>query len=119
MAYSPTVPINPTVAPGVLQSVANFNTSSCSARTPVKRYFKTASTLRRLGIDWCSTTEYGNFGTPGTSLYGGQLPPQNGSSTSFRVYRSQQASANQAEVGRIQLTYYVQYKGTKGINPLV
>jgi len=119
MAYSPNVPINPNVTAGVLQSVANFQTSACSAKVPVKRYFKTASTLKRLGIDWCSTDEYADFGNVGQDLYGGQLLPDSGSSTSFRVYRSGTSTQTSAEIGRLQLTYYIQYKGTKGVSPLI
>jgi len=58
LGYSANVPINPQVPTGPLQSLANYQTSSASANRPIKRYFKTASTLKRLGIEWCSTDEY-------------------------------------------------------------
>lgn len=53
-------------------------------------------------------------------LYGGQLPVDAGSSTNIKVYRSgaPAAIANAAEIGRIQVTYYITYKGTKGTSSL-
>uniref|UniRef100_UPI0040470B6C hypothetical protein n=1 Tax=Roseivirga sp. TaxID=1964215 RepID=UPI0040470B6C len=69
----------------------------------------------RLGIQWCNTEEYANFATTGP-LYDQQLGPDAGSSTAIKVYRSGVSTATDEEVGRLQVTYYVQYKGAKGLN---
>ncbi len=62
LAYSANNVLNPALTAGPFQSLATFQTSSCSAKNPVKRYFNTASTLKRLGIEWCNTDEYSSFG---------------------------------------------------------
>jgi hypothetical protein len=90
-------------------------TSSCSATRPISRYFKTGGTLARLGIDWCDTREITDFGiNPPTQLYGEQLPIDAGSSTNIKVYRPATNTIGAAQLGRLQLTYYVLYKGAKG-----
>jgi len=70
MAYSQNLILNPGLGIGPFQSMATYQTSGCSARVPVKRYFRTGVALKRLGIEWCNTTEYTQFGLP-TTLYGG------------------------------------------------
>lgn len=115
LGYSANNVLNPGLLFGPLQSLATFQTSGCSARQPVKRYFKTATTLKRLGIEWCDTREYSDFGqNPPQPLYGEQLPANAGSSTLVRVFRSGTAIGSEQQIGRLQLTYYVQYKGAKG-----
>jgi len=66
---------------------------------------------------WCNTEEYSNFNTAG-SLYDQQLGPDAGSSTALKVYRSGAQIGTDEEVGRLQITYYVQYKGAKGLNSI-
>lgn len=71
LAYSANKVLNPNLTAAPLQTLATYQTSGCSARQPVKRYFRTATTLKRLGIDWCSTDEYVQFGAnPPIPLYG-------------------------------------------------
>ena len=119
LGYSSNNVINPNLGFGPFQTLANFQTSSCTASRAVKRYFKTPTTLKRLGIEWCNTDEYLNFGvTPPVPLYGGQLPVNNGSSTLLKVFRPDTATATAAQIGRLQVTYYVQYKGAKGVSDL-
>lgn len=104
LAYSANNVLNPALTFGPFQSMATFQTSSCSARTPVKRYFSTATTLKRLGIEWCDTTEVlaGKFdATPPVSLYGDQLPVNAGSSTLFKVFRPRTATDSVDAIGRI------------------
>lgn len=108
MAYSANNILNPGLTSGPFQSMATYQTSSCSANRPVKRFFKTASTLKRLGIEWVSTAEYPNFGvTPPVALYGDQLPINAGSSTLFKIFRASTAVGTRNAVGRVQLTYYI------------
>lgn len=61
LGYSANNVLNPDLAFGPLQTLATFQTSGCSAKTPIKRYFKTATTLKRLGIEWFDTNEYPQF----------------------------------------------------------
>lgn len=119
MAYSANNVLNPALPFGPIQALATYQTSSCSAKTPIKRYFKTASTLKRLGIEWCNTREYTGFGiNPPIALYGDQLPESAGSSTLLKVFRPSTSSSTRNTIGRLQLTYYVQYKGAKSGTPL-
>ncbi len=116
LGYSANNVLNPDLTFGPLQSLATFQTSGCSAKVPIKRYFKTGTTLKRLGIEWFDTREYTDFSNAAAPvpLYGDQLPANAGSSTLVRVFRSGTATATASEIGRLQLTYYVQYKGAKG-----
>ncbi len=120
LGYSANNVLKSSLAYGPLQSLATFQTSSCSALRPIKRYFRTATTLKRLGIEWASTDELQAFGAdPPVPLYGKQLPINDGSSTLIRVIRPATATTVESALARIQLTYYVQYKGTKGVSSLV
>ena len=113
MGYSSNQIIKPTVAFTRLQTLATYQTSSCSAKTPINRFFRTGLTLKRLGVDWCNTDEFVNFGNS-VPLYGGQLPIDQGSSTNLKIYRSSVDTIRPAQLARIQVTYYVTYKGAKG-----
>lgn len=115
MGYSSNQIIKPSINFGRLQTLQNYMTSSCSATKPISRYFKTGGSLARLGIDWINTEEFANFDlNPPVELYGQQLPVDAGSSTNLKLYRSSAASTQPAEIGRLQLTYYIMYKGAKG-----
>lgn len=50
-------------------------------------------------------------------LYGEQLGANQGSSVNLKVYR--QTPGAPATIGRLQVTYYVTFKGNKGANSLV
>lgn len=117
LAYSANNVLNPALTFGPYQSMATYQTSSCTARKPIQRYFSTASTLKRLGIEWCDTNEFlaGKFAasTP-VPLYGDQLPVNAGSSTLFKVFRPRTSVSTEDDIGRLQVTYYIQYKGAKG-----
>lgn len=97
MGYSSNQVIKPDVSFDRLQALQTYTTSSCSARTPVSRYFRTGASLGRLGIDWINTDELndmaGNIPVP---LYGTQLPVDAGSSTNIKIYRSSEATARPA-----------------------
>lgn len=72
LGYSANQILNPNLGYGPLQTLATFQTSGCSARTPIKRYFRTGTTLKRLGIEWFPTADYPSFGAnPPIPLYGG------------------------------------------------
>ena len=119
MGYSNNLVIRPDVATDRLQSLASYQTSSCSAKAPISRYFRTFKAQKRLGLEWCNTTEYANFGAfPPVPLYNGQLAANSGASTNIKVFRARTAIDTQDQIARIQVTYYVQYKGPKGLNPL-
>lgn len=92
MGYSSNQVIKPDVGFARLQTLQTYMTSSCSARSPVSRYFRTGQSLARLGVDWINTKEVTNIGaTPPVPLYGGQLPVDAGSSTNIKIYRSSTA----------------------------
>lgn len=119
MGYSNNLVLDPALPTERLQTLASYQTSSCSAKSPVNRYFRTIKAQKRLGIEWCDTTEYANFGAnPPVALYNDQLGINSGASTNIKVFRPRTAVASADQIGRIQVTYYVQYKGPKGLNPL-
>lgn len=117
MAYSASEVIFPNLPAERMQTMTTYQTSSCNARTPVSRFFRTGAALGRLGIQWFQTDSYPDFVTDGPS-YGGQLPANQGSSTHIKVFRPAEATQIAAEMGRLQVTYYVTYKGTKGTGSL-
>lgn len=104
MAYSSNLIIKPDVAFERLQSLQTYMTSSCDSSKPVSRYFKTAGSLKRLGIDWSPTSEINLFKPTAPigqlPLYGKQLQPNSGSSTNFKFYRAGNSTAA-GEIGRI------------------
>ena len=97
MGYSANQIIKPSVDFARLQALQTYQTSSCDSGRPVSRFFKTTTALKRLGIDWCNTREITNFypalATQQQTLYGGQLPVNQGSSTNIKVYRSSNSTA--------------------------
>lgn len=97
-----------------MQSLAAYQTGSCNGLKPISRFFRTGTALKRLGIEWCNTTEYASFSTPNASLYNGQLPANSGSSTLLKVFRPATNAQASTVGGKIEITYYVTYKGTKG-----
>jgi len=117
MGYSSNQVIKPTVLFQRLQTLATYQTSSCSAKVPVSRFFRTGQTLKRLGIDWCNTDEFVNFGNA-VSLYATQLAINAGSSTNLKIYRSSTDTIRPAQLARLQVTYYITYKGAKGTGSL-
>lgn len=75
-------------------------------------------TKQKLGIDNFDTSEYPSFANDSINLYNGQLEGGTGPSVHFKVYRNVGPGAGQGPSCRMQLTYYVRYRGTKGANPL-
>lgn len=118
MAYSASEVLYPRIVAERLQSLSTYQTSSCSARVPISRFFRTGAALARLGIQWFPTEQYLDFGQAAPS-YNGQLPTDSGSSTHVKVFRPSTSVTGPAELARLQVTYYVTYKGTKGQNSLV
>lgn len=118
-AYSASDVLLPAIAPDRVQTLATYQTGSCSQTKPISRYYNTTNALRRFGIQYCSTSEFiaGDFGTS-TDLYGAQLLANTGSSVNLKVYR-QTAAISENTIGRLQLTYYVTYKGNKGKSSLI
>jgi len=72
MGYSNNLIINPSLLPERVQTLASYQTSSCSAKAPISRFFKLFKAQQRLGIEWCNTSEFANFGAiPPVPLYNG------------------------------------------------
>ncbi len=75
-AYSQSDVMLATLPPERVQTLATYQTGSCNQNKPISRYYNTATTLRRFGIQYCDTSEFvdGNFGVaPPVPLYGEQL----------------------------------------------
>jgi len=121
MAYSATDIVYPQITSSRMQTLATYQTSSCSATTPIARYYRTGTALARQGVEWFDTIEYTNGdwdASPPVSLYNQQLPPDAGSSTHIKVFRPSTDTGVAATLARLQVTYYVTYKGTKGLGPI-
>ncbi len=118
IGYSMNEVLYPQIQPERLQTLATYQTGSCNQNKPISRFYNTAKTYRRFGIQYQTTDgEIANFNAPGT-LYGGSLPVNQGSSVNLKVFR--QTAPNSANVvGRLLLTYYITYKGNKGDSSLV
>lgn len=70
MGYSNNLVLDPQLPTDRLQTLASYNTSSCSAKAPVSRYFRLLKAQKRLGVEWCNTSEFANFGAnPPVALY--------------------------------------------------
>lgn len=118
LGYSASECLYPGLIPERLQTLATYQTSSCSAINPISRFFRTGAALSRLGIEWFNTDEFPEFNNA-TTLYNGQLPKNQGSSTHIALNRPVTATGSDAQLARLEVTYYVTYKGTKGISSLV
>ncbi len=116
-AYSANEIMLPALVPERVQTLATYQTGACNQNKAISRYYNTAATFRRFGIQYCDTSQFGDF-AGANALYGTQLQPGQGSSVNLKVYR-QEASATANVLGRLQVTYYVTYKGNKGRNSLV
>lgn len=121
LGYSASDVIKPTLAADKLQTLATYQTGSCNQNTAITRYYNTSAALKRLGIEYASTEEFNAFGGD-NDLYNGQLEVDSGSSVNLKVYRALNTDmAEQTPIrtlARLQVTYYVTYKGTKGSSSL-
>lgn len=118
MGYSASECLFPEIAAERLQTLATYQTSSCSATRPISRYYRTGAALARQGIEWFNTNEFAQFGTS-NPLYNGQLPKNQGSSTNIAINRPVTATGKDAQLARCEVVYYVTYKGSKGTNSVV
>ena len=117
-AYFASDIIAPNLPPARLQTLAAYQTSSCDSAKPITRYYNTKATLKRFGIDYVDTSQFAQFNGSGP-LYGTQLPSDQGSSVNVKVYRASSPPGPTAfPIGRLQVTYYVTYKGNKGVSPI-
>lgn len=117
-AYSPNQLLNPLITPEKLQSLSTFQTMGTTNDKTINRYYSLGYTKKKLGIDYCNTSEYNNFGANSAALYGGQLPASTGPSLHFKVYRAAVDGNYTRDACRMQLTYYVRYRGTKGVTDI-
>ena len=118
MGYSASEILYPQIVAQRLQTLATYQTSSCSAKTPVSRYFRTGAALARQGVEWFATSEFSDFNSS-VPLYGSQLVPNTGSSTHIAINRPSSATTTKNEVARVEVVYYVTYKGTKGVSSII
>lgn len=118
MGYSASECLFPEIVAERLQTLATYQTGSCSATRPISRYYRTGAALARQGIEWFNTDEFPQFGTS-DPLYNGQLPKNQGSSTNIAINRPVTATGADAQLARCEVVYYVTYKGSKGTNSVV
>lgn len=107
----------PAIVPERVQTLATYQTGACNQNKAISRYYNTATTLRRFGIQYCDTVQFPAF-AGANELYGTQLQAGQGSSVNLKVYRQEQSETPNI-LGRVQVTYYVTYKGNKGLNSLI
>lgn len=74
--------------------------------------------MLRQGVEWFDTEEFPQF-NGSNDLYNDQLLANSGSSTQIGVYRSRVGILTQQQMCRLELTYYVTYKGTKGESSII
>ncbi len=68
-----------------------------------------------MGINWADCSTYTQLSqNPPVPTYNNQLPVDQGSSSQIRVFRKRPDEALSGIVGRLEVTYYVIYKGQKG-----
>lgn len=79
LAYSQSEILAPQLPTTRVQTLATYQTGPCNQNKSISRYYNTASTYRRFGIQYCSTDEFSDFNTS-SALYGGSLPSDAGSS---------------------------------------
>jgi len=115
IAYSMSDILQPALPVDRIQTMSTYQTGPCSQEKSISRYYNTANTYRRFGIQYCSTDEFADFNTS-SALYGGQLLADQGSSQLVRVFRN--SSSGVAALARFEVSYYVTYKGNKGTSPL-
>jgi len=126
LAYSPNKLINPQIDAATIQTLNTFQTMPCNQNKSITRYFALHYTKKKLGIDYFNCPEFsqpnpgGGFADNATALYGGQLPPATGPSMYFRVLRNSATPNNDPiwNACRLELTYYIKYRGVKGINAI-
>lgn len=116
LSYSPNVLLNPQLDAVKMQSQSTYQIMPCNQNRSVTRYFPLAYTKQKLGIDFFDTDEYTQFGIPDSILYSGQLDGGHGPSLHFKVDRNSTGATSPA--CRLQITYYVRFRGTKGISDL-
>lgn len=114
-AYSPNELLNPSLTSEKMQSLSTYQTMGCSSDKSINRYYALGYTKKKLGIDYAATSEYVAFGASDEATYGGQLPAATGPSVHFKCIRGSINGAYTRDACRMQVTYYVRYRGTKGL----
>ncbi len=97
--------------------MSSYQTMPCNQNRSVNRYYPLAYTKKKLGIDYAPTDSFSDFANNTTNLYGGQLPAGTGPSVGYKIFRNTAGAAGPA--CRMQVTYYIRYRGTRGNNSLV
>ncbi len=58
-AYSANEIMLPAIVPERVQTLATYQTGACNQNKAISRYYNTATTFRRFGVQYCDTTEFG------------------------------------------------------------
>lgn len=115
LSYSPNELLNPNLDAPRMQAMSTFQTMPCNQNRSRTRYYPLSYTKKKLGIDYFTATEFPNFAGV-NDLYNDQLAAGTGPSVHFKVYRNSGGVTGPS--CRMQITYYVRYRGTKGANDL-
>lgn len=67
--YSANQVLLPALPPDRAQTLATYQTGSCNQNTPISRFYNTAKTYKRFGIQYCDTSQYAVWDN-GVPLYG-------------------------------------------------
>ena len=121
IAYSDTEIIHPDMIDERLHALATYQICAIDPCKPIKRYYTTGTSKKRLGVYWAPTQEYMDelFNVPAPT-YDGQLSVDKGSSVHIKIKRPFLADGKKpfADFGKLQVTYYVTFKGQKGAGKL-
>lgn len=117
--YSPSKVFTKQKLPAFCQTMPTYQTGICNVNKPLYRYYPSWKVLKSFGVDYANTDEYGNWSLPSADHYGGQLNTRtdDGNSVLIRVNRSETTTPKAGcQIGTVQITYYVTYKGLKSTN---
>lgn len=112
LAYSPSEIIEPGVAGEALQTLTGYQSGNSTG--PISRYFNTARARKAQGVDWMPSGETVSMSDPNKTLYNGQLPAGKGACSHIRISRLRASEATPDPWVRVQVTYYVKWRGEKG-----
>ena len=114
IAYSDTEIIHPDIVDERLHALPTYQIMALDPCKPVKRYYTTATAMKRAGVLWCPCKEYTDdlFNGVGPT-YDAQLTVDKSASVHVKIKRALIGDFEKpfAEMGKLQVIYYVTFKG--------
>lgn len=121
VAYSDVEIISPLIPDERLHALPTYQIMSVDPCKTVKRYYTNYASQKRMGVSWAPTKEFvdGLFNT-GVPTYDTQLTIDKGASVHIKIKRALMGDEEKpfADFGKLFVTYYVTFKGVKGIGSL-